>query len=55
MEMSNSIGMIADLILITVLVIDIVATVKLSIHYTTNTKVCEYLLKCWSEKDNDNN
>lgn len=55
MEMSDLIGMIADLILITVLVIDIIATVKLSIHYTTNTKVCEYLLKCWSEKDNDNN
>ena len=55
MEMSNSIGMIVDLILIAVLIIDIVATVKLSIQYTTNTEVCEYLLKCWSEKDNDNN
>lgn len=47
--------MIVDLILITVLVIDIVATIKLSKHYKTNTKACEYLLKCWSEKDNDNN
>lgn len=50
---TETIGMIADLILITVLVIDIVATVKLSRHYKTNTKVCEYLLKCWSEEDDE--
>lgn len=46
------IGMIVDLVLITVFIIDIVATIKLSKHYKTNTKACEYLLKCW-EKDND--
>ena len=53
--MTDLTGRVLDLVLITALIIDIVATIKLLMRYATNTKVCEYLLKCWSKKDNDNN